>query len=958
MREIVHLQIGQCGNQIGSKSTYKYFINYFFYKFGLEVCSVVAVNVIGQRMDFYAMLHSFALIAVLSRRRRKSIAEIWPKYCCFTASLMTFQYLLCVGIPPALCTDYPWRTGSTPLNSNLIKWLYLPDFARRPNPIFLIYDHMLLLCASLQWQVFEDENTTAVRLLAGDNVEISRSLDPRTLSQYIPVPDFIHCRSYLDIVKMFVFSYFFWFVLSLIFITGTTRINIFCMGYLISCFYFMLFGGSLLLKPVRHILKLWDLLIGYTVLVIAMKNILSLGACAYLHILLKNSCWFIQTFTSPDDECELPEGEAGIVWDAICFTFLLAQRRVFVSYYFLYIVADLKTSKILASRGAELFEAKVKKGIAARLELEKKSMELLKKHWLTLVLLIWSCVIWMLRDRRRYALLSSPFLVLYGNVLVVCNFFTGLTLRQDELFPGIPDPVLQDLDLKRYPTPCVHLVAKVTYTFTFCLLLRQHLTEKKELETLREEPLAEVKVSEAGQDESRAAVMEVLGSLIKGTLVKYWIYFCCSMFFVVSFSGKVVVYKILYIMLFLFCIALYQVRYDLWRRVLKYFWIVVVAYSTAVLIIIYIYQFKTVSGLFRQTLGMSEEGLRDLGLEQYDTVELFARILLPSSFLLACILQLHYFNSDFLTLTDLSSIPVREGPCRLSEVSGWNTVRLLAPDLGMFLAGVVIYRLCKKLVRPRQPLTAHDNDNMQPDNEEMGQMDTEESAEETEESTYSTTEETKEPENRRPKFILKIITFIGGLQLLLGEILNTAGKVVVTILLGLAGITVPSLTTISLVLFSSLCVMMAIFSMGHLVGLYLYQLQFFQDLVPPHDIYARLFGMTAFIQTNASEPSRLQLHAGVTWPVFLNPLVLLVLYFTLVALLQKWVYITEEVTLPKCDSKLTNGAHNLGRMMWTSGNDMKKVTNVKKYFACGEDRVGVNMYSTFNRIADHEATDQ
>ncbi|MGH0114473.1 UNVERIFIED_CONTAM: hypothetical protein FKN15_018792 [Acipenser sinensis] len=120
--------------------------------------------------------------------------------------------------------------------------------------------------------------------------------------------------------------------------------------------------------------------------------------------------------------------------------------------------------------------------------------------WLTLVLLIWSCVIWMLRDRRRYALLSSPFLVLYSNVLVVCNFFTGLMLRQDELFPGIPDPLLQDLDLKRYPTPCVHLVAKVTYTFTFCLLLRQHLTEKKELETLREEPLAEVKVSEAGEE--------------------------------------------------------------------------------------------------------------------------------------------------------------------------------------------------------------------------------------------------------------------------------------------------------------------------------------------------------------------------------------------------------------------------------------------------------------------------
>ncbi|XP_066558966.1 piezo-type mechanosensitive ion channel component 2 [Amia ocellicauda] len=369
----------------------KYFINYFFYKFGLEVSVVVAVNVIGQRMDFYALLHSCALIAVLSRRRRKSIGEVWPKYCCFTASLMVFQYLLCIGIPPALCYDYPWRTSRQALSSNLIKWLYLPDFARQPDPIFIIYDHMLLLCSCLQGQVFMEENTVAVRLLAGDNLEISRSLDSRTLSQYTPVGNFLHCRSYLDMVKVFVFSYFFWLVLCLIFITGTTRINIFCMGYLVACFYFMLFGGTLLLQPVRHILRLWDWLIGYTCLVIAMKNLLSLGSCAYLDSLLQRGCWFIQTFSMfctikgynippPTGKCELPEGEAGIVWDAICLMFLLAQRRVFLSYYFLYVVSDLKASKILASRGAELFEAKVKKRIAARLELEKKSVETLKRQ--------------------------------------------------------------------------------------------------------------------------------------------------------------------------------------------------------------------------------------------------------------------------------------------------------------------------------------------------------------------------------------------------------------------------------------------------------------------------------------------------------------------------------------------------------------------------------------------------
>ncbi|KAL1268419.1 hypothetical protein QQF64_033782, partial [Cirrhinus molitorella] len=369
----------------------KYFANYFFYKFGLELCFVVAVNVIGQRMDLCALLHSFALMAVLARRRRKAIGEVWPKYCCFIASFMVLQYLLCIGLPPALCIDYPWRKSSAALSSNLIKWLYLPDFAMSPNANFILYDCLLLLVASLQWQVFEDENQACVRILAGENVEISRNLDPQTLNQYTPVNNFLNCRSYLDMVKLFVFSYFFWLVLCLIFITGTTRINIFCLGYLVACFYFMLFGGTLLLQPVQYVLRLWDCLIAYTCVVISLKNMLSLGSCVYLESLQKHGCWLIQAFSmfctingynlpKPDNQCELPEGEAGIVWDAICFTVLLAQRRVFLSYYFLYVVSDLQTSKVLASRGAELFEAKVKKQVAARVEMEKKSVEILKKQ--------------------------------------------------------------------------------------------------------------------------------------------------------------------------------------------------------------------------------------------------------------------------------------------------------------------------------------------------------------------------------------------------------------------------------------------------------------------------------------------------------------------------------------------------------------------------------------------------
>uniref|UniRef100_A0A9J7X3X7 Piezo-type mechanosensitive ion channel component n=1 Tax=Cyprinus carpio carpio TaxID=630221 RepID=A0A9J7X3X7_CYPCA len=341
----------------------KYFINYFFYKFGLETCFLLAVNVIGQRMDFYAMLHAFGLIAVMYQRRRKAIGRVWSKYCCFLACMLAFQYLMCIGIPPAACTDYPWRRPSSSMDSNVIKWLYFPDFHTKPNSLFLLYDFMLLLCASLQGRVFEEESVAAVQLLAGDNVEICRDLDAASFSQHNPVPDFIHCRSYLDMLKVIMFSYMFWFVLTIIFITGTTRISIFCMGYLLACFYFLIFGGELLLKPIKSILHYWDFLIAYNVFVITMKNILSIAACGYIKALVANHCWLIQLFSlactikgyskpeqNTNKQCELPSDEAGIIWDSICFAFLLLQRRVFMSYYFLHVVADIRSSQVLASR--------------------------------------------------------------------------------------------------------------------------------------------------------------------------------------------------------------------------------------------------------------------------------------------------------------------------------------------------------------------------------------------------------------------------------------------------------------------------------------------------------------------------------------------------------------------------------------------------------------------------------
>lgn len=89
-------------------------------------------------------------------------------------------------------------------------------------------------------------------------------------------------------LKVAVFRYLFWLVLVVVFVAGATRISIFGLGYLLACFYLLLFGTTLLQKDTRAQLVLWDCLILYNVTVIISKNMLSVSRpltwpCPCLH---------------------------------------------------------------------------------------------------------------------------------------------------------------------------------------------------------------------------------------------------------------------------------------------------------------------------------------------------------------------------------------------------------------------------------------------------------------------------------------------------------------------------------------------------------------------------------------------------------------------------------------------------------------------------------------------------
>ena len=49
-----------------------------------------------------------------------------------------------------------------------------------------------------------------------------------------------------------------WIVLSIVYLSGTTRISLLGLGYLIASFYFFWYGQDFLIKPVSTLINLYD----------------------------------------------------------------------------------------------------------------------------------------------------------------------------------------------------------------------------------------------------------------------------------------------------------------------------------------------------------------------------------------------------------------------------------------------------------------------------------------------------------------------------------------------------------------------------------------------------------------------------------------------------------------------------------------------------------------------------
>lgn len=134
----------------------KYLVNYGFYKFGIEICLIGYVMVVGYRMDIIACCYAIWLFFLYNLQREQA-RKVWTYATCFIVASIPIQYISLIGLPPGLCWDYPWNGVKILEDFSIFAFLPENTIIFKSKAKLLLLDFVLLLLMCRQLIVFRIE---------------------------------------------------------------------------------------------------------------------------------------------------------------------------------------------------------------------------------------------------------------------------------------------------------------------------------------------------------------------------------------------------------------------------------------------------------------------------------------------------------------------------------------------------------------------------------------------------------------------------------------------------------------------------------------------------------------------------------------------------------------------------------------------------------------------------------
>jgi piezo-type mechanosensitive ion channel component 1/2 len=235
---------------------------------------------------------------------------------------------------------------------------------------------------------------------------------------------------------------------------------------------------------------------------------------------------------------------------------------------------------------------------------------------------MWANVIWIIPNQRKNMLLSSPFLVVYSECMLLATYLFGMNLTDDEL-PQIIDVngiSLAQIGFIKYPHyPIGAIVMKSAFNVVFLSSLRQNLQERaaERKSTAFADMVAPLQLTVGAattregiqkKEEKKSPMLEKCAQLVDAILVKIWIFLVVFVLYGCAITGnKMTGFRIIYMTLFLVFVMTFQFSYIRWRKFLYGYWVVVIVWSILILISVYTYQFPKTTQLIENWFFISEQ---------------------------------------------------------------------------------------------------------------------------------------------------------------------------------------------------------------------------------------------------------------------------------------------------------------------------------------------------------------
>ena len=383
----------------GFTNMFLYFVNFGFYKFGLETVILFVVILAGKIGDFFSVFHILFLIPMIICRRNqlKMYAKVFALY---SALVLLIKYLLLLWLPPfeTFCGSsfLEWIQDESQ-NSESIKGLnrffFLYDFSGHSSydlSLSDLYADMMLLIIlrsflkNLKAEIIDH----TLRESAGNNEDcleepdMARCQYGRGVTNRIiySTTNFLTEQKHpMNVLKKVLFMHGIWFTYFFVCFCGLQTYDILGAPFIGFSVYLLWLGQDVALKTRPNTYKFVNRVLLFVVLVASFRVMMQVGGfyCtdfpslatleSFIEILdMRVLSKYDLYITGSNLKCDgLFDYSCIISWESTCIMILLIQRRIFISHYYDFVIEESIVFRDLSKAGGKLIEKFNKQDIAA-----------------------------------------------------------------------------------------------------------------------------------------------------------------------------------------------------------------------------------------------------------------------------------------------------------------------------------------------------------------------------------------------------------------------------------------------------------------------------------------------------------------------------------------------------------------------------------------------------------------